>query len=171
MSGMFGEKRRQSTHKSVEWYTPKWVFDELAMEFDLDPAHPHDMESAVPAKTKYTIFDDGLKQPWFGKVWLNPPYGTSTPVWIRRMIEHKNGIALVFSRTDTRWCQEAMKAATAMLFIAGRIDFVPGHENAHKKSRCGAGTVIFAFGDDCATALNRMSHRGTFIQVHESVKV
>lgn len=160
---MIADNRNYLKHKSVEWYTPKWVFDELGLEFDLDPSSPHDMETDVPAKEKYTIFDDGLKKPWYGRVWLNPPYGQSTPFWIRRMIHHNNGIALVFSRTDAAWCQEAMKAATAMLFISGRIDFIPGRENAHKKSRCGAGTVIFSFGHECATALRNMSDRGVFI--------
>ena len=122
------------------------------------------MDTAVPAKQKFTIFDDGLKKEWFGRVWLNPPYGKYTPFWIRRMIKHNNGIALVFSRTDTAWCQEAMRSASAMLFISGRIEFVPGIENQHKKSRCGAGTVIFSFGPECAIALKRMSDRGIYIK-------
>ena len=163
MSGMLGEKRAHLTHKSVEWYTPAWVFDALSIDFDLDPASPHDMESAVPAKTKYKIFDDGLKKPWFGRVWMNPPYGKDTPFWMRRMIAHNNGIALVFSRTDTAWCQEAMAACSAMLFVSGRIQFDPGLENQHKKSRCGAGTVLFSFGDESTIALKRMSDRGVFI--------
>lgn len=163
MSGVFGTEIVRSQSKSVEWYTPDWVFAELGLEFDLDPSSPFDMETAVPAKTKYTIFDDGLSKPWFGRVWLNPPYGRDTPFWIRRMIDHGNGVALVFSRTDAAWCQEAMRAATAMLFMAGRVDFVPGRENQHKKSRSGAGTVMFAFGAECAAALERMSNRGVFI--------
>ena len=61
MDGLFtNEGAAKNTHKSVEWYTPKWIFDELAIAFDLDPCSPHDMESQVPAKVKYTIFDDGL---------------------------------------------------------------------------------------------------------------
>lgn len=164
MSGMFGEARSVATHKSVEWYTPQWVFDELGIDFDLDPSSPHDMATAVPATTKYTIFDDGLKKPWFGRVWLNPPYGPDTGMWVRRMVEHGNGVALVFSRTDANWCQEAMKAASAILFVSGRIEFVPGKENQHKKSRCGAGTVLFAFGQECATALRKLSERGVFLE-------
>lgn len=163
MSGMFGETRAVAAHKSVEWYTPAWVFDGLGLAFDLDPASPHDMESFVPAALKYTVFDDGLAKPWSGRVWLNPPYGPDTGVWIRKMIAHGNGIALVFSRTDASWCQEAMAAADAMLFIAGRIQFEPGLENQHKKSRCGAGTVLFAFGADCVAALRRLSDRGVFV--------
>jgi len=161
---MFGEERSTSTHKSVEWYTPGWIFDALALTFDLDPCSPHDMESAVPAAKKYTVFDDGLKSPWFGRVWLNPPYGPNTAMWVERMTKHGNGIALVFSRTDAHWCQAAMRSATAMLFISGRIQFVPGRENQHKKSRCGAGTVLFAFGDDCARALRRLESFGVFVQ-------
>lgn len=164
MDGLFtNTATTKNTHKSVEWYTPRWVFDCLGIEFDLDPSSPHDMDSEVPAKTKYTLFDDGLKKDWFGTVWLNPPYGKETPLWIHRMIDHGDGIALVFSRTDTIWCQAAMKAATAMLFIAGRIDFIPGIENQHKKSRSGAGTVMFAFGERGSQALKRMSDRGIFI--------
>jgi len=163
MSGLIGTEVKRSPVKSVEWYTPAWIFEALAIDFDLDPSSPHDWETVVPAKEKYTIYDDGLLKPWFGRVWLNPPYGKSTPKWIRRMVKHGNGIALLFSRTDARWCQEAMRAATGILFLSGRVDFIPGNENRHKKSRCGAGTVLFAFGDECAIALSRMKNYGFFI--------
>jgi hypothetical protein len=157
---MFGEGRETAKHKSVEWYTPSWVFDALGMRFDLDPCSPHDAETVVPAYTKFTVFDDGLAKPWHGTVWLNPPYGPTVNQWMRKMIGHGNGIALVFSRTDAAWFQEAMRAATATLFVAGRIEFVPGKENQHKKSRCGAGTAMFAFGDRCALALTGLSDQG-----------
>ena len=165
MDGIFTNKdTTKNGYKSVEWYTPAWIFEELAIAFDLDPSSPHDMESVVPARVKYTVFDDGLKQPWSGRVWLNPPYGKSTPFWMRRMIDHNNGIALVFSRTDAAWCQEAMANCTSMLFLGGRIQFIPGKENQHKKSRSAAGTVMFAFGSDCAVALERMSGRGIYLK-------
>lgn len=160
---MFGEQRTITPFKSVEWYTPQWIFDALGIDFDLDPASPHDYETAVPAAVKYTIFDNGLKKPWIGKVWLNPPYGPKTSIWIRRMIQHGNGIALVFSRTDAAWCQEAMKEASATLFMGGRVQFVPGRENEHKRGRCGAGTVLFAFGEECTNALKKLSSKGVLI--------
>lgn len=164
MSGMFGEIREAPKHKSVEWYTPKWVFDALAINFDLDPASPHDFETMVPAATKYTVFDDGLKKPWFGRVWINPPYGPDIGLWMRRMIEHGNGIALVFSRTDASWFQEAMRQASAVLFLSGRVDFIPGKENQHKKSRAGAGTALFAFGPHCQIALRNLESRGVMVE-------
>lgn len=164
MSGMFGTVREIPKHKSVEWYTPQWIFDALGITFDLDPASPYNAPTHVPAEAHYTVFDNGLTKPWFGRVWLNPPYGPDTGFWIRRMIDHGNGIALVFSRTDAAWCQEAMQAATAMVFLAGRVEFVPGLENQHKRSRAGAGTVLFAFGEDSARALERLSNRGVFFK-------
>jgi hypothetical protein len=164
VSGMFGEEREISKHKSVEWYTPAWIFDALKLEFGTDPASPHDMATEVPALIKYTVFDDGLKKPWYGRVWMNPPYGPSTPDWIRRFIDHGHGIALVFSRTDSAWCQEALATATAVLFLAGRVDFIPGKENQHKKARAGAGTLMLAYGDDCAEALSRLGDRGVYLR-------
>ena len=165
MSGFIGEPVARPMHKSVEWYTPKWIFDELLLSFDMDPASPHDMESHVPAAEKYTVFDDGLKKPWRGRVWLNPPYGPQTGLWMSRMAAHGRGIALVFSRTDAAWFQDAMRAATAVLFISGRIEFVPGKENQHKKGRSGAGTALFAFGEDCANALERLASRGIYLRL------
>ncbi len=160
MSGNIGTSKSK---KSVEWYTPSWVFERLALNFDLDPASPHDMDTAVPAVSKYTIFDDGLSRSWSGCVWLNPPYGKTTPIWMSKMVEHNNGIALVFSRIDAKWFQNALVAASAVLFVSGRIQFVPGIENITKKSRCGAGSAFFAFGDECANALSNLRDRGFFI--------
>jgi phage N-6-adenine-methyltransferase len=164
MSGLFGENVNRSAKKSAEWYTPAWVFDELGIEFDTDPASPHDFDTHVPAKKKYTVFDDGLKREWKGLVWLNPPYSREVVRWSRRMIDHNNGLMLVFSRTDAAWFQEAMRAAKAVLFMAGRIQFVPGHENAHKNSGPGAGSAIFAFGDVAAGALRKLSDQGVMIE-------
>lgn len=167
MSGMFSIATGIDKHKSVEWYTPKWVFEELDLTFDLDPASPHDHETFVPAVRKLTVFDDGLSQDWSGRVWLNPPYGKATPFWMSRMNAHGNGVALVFSRTDTSWWQESLRGCDAALFVAGRINFVPGHENKHKRSRAGAGTVLFAWGADCAAALQKLSARGYFFKRQE----
>ena len=156
--------------KSVEWYTPKWIFDELGTNFDLDPSSPHDHETFVPAKTKYTVFDNGLKKPWFGRVWLNPPYsGGEMGLWMDRLIDHNNGIALVFCRTDAKWCQRSLKACSSMLFVAGRISFVAGTENKHKTSNGCAASLFLSFGTECADILERIRHRGIYIRNQHQV--
>lgn len=87
-----------------EYYTPAWIFDALRVTFDLDVASPPG-GSFVPCHRYYTKDDDGLKSPWNGLVWMNPPYSQATP-WFRRFVEHGNGIALLpFSRA--RWFQDA----------------------------------------------------------------
>ena len=74
--------------KSVEWYTPPWVFQLLDIKFDLDPSSPHDMVlDWIPVTQRYTVFDDGLSKPWHGRVWLNPPYSKWTQQWMRRISE------------------------------------------------------------------------------------
>lgn len=62
-----------------DYYTPKDVFDALGLEFDLDVSAPPGGVPWVPAKRYYTLEDDGLTQPWFGRVWMNPPYSNVTP--------------------------------------------------------------------------------------------
>src|SRR5271169_5859416 len=41
---------------------------------DLDPASSDHAQKTVQAKKFFTTADDGLKQEWHGRVFLNPPY-------------------------------------------------------------------------------------------------
>ena len=163
VSGLFGTEIKRSHHKSVEWYTPKWIFDDMGITFDMDPCSPLNHETFVPAEKKLTIHDNGLTSKWIGKVFLNPPYGTQTARWMGRYLEHGNGIALVFSRTDSVWFQKCFQRSDAILFFAGRIDFIPGHENKHKKSHSGAASAMFALGEECIEAVKRLRDKGTLI--------
>jgi hypothetical protein len=86
---------------SDDYYTPKWIFDALGLEFDTDPAQPIGGCSWIPVKRYYTIVDDGLSQEWVGRVWCNPPF-SKPALWIDKFITHGNGIMLVtFSRSKS----------------------------------------------------------------------
>jgi hypothetical protein len=43
---------------------------------DLDPASNDYAQTSIKAKTYYSKQEDELKEPWFGRIWCNPPYGS-----------------------------------------------------------------------------------------------
>jgi len=110
--------------QTLEWLTPPGLVQALG-PFDLDPCAPAEGRRVWPtAALHYSLPQDGLKLPWEGRVWCNPPYGKELERWVERMAHHQNGIALIFARTETqafnRWI---WPMASAMLFLEGRIRF------------------------------------------------
>jgi hypothetical protein len=138
---------------TVEWYTPPAVFAALGLNFDLDPAAPPGGVAWVPAARSFSRADDGLSQPWSGRVWLNPPYGAGIGAWLERLADHGDGMALVFARTDTQWYQRAARRATAVCFVAGRLAFVRPDGSLGPRPGAPAPSVLFAYGLTCAAAL------------------
>ena len=145
----FTHEPRNSQNK--DWYTPPEVFERLGSpEFDLDPASPG--KERVPwvlAREHYS--ENGLLRNWHGRVWLNPPYGNETTDWLNRLALHGNGIALVFARTDTLWFHLIAAKADAICFLNGRIRFID--ENGKQGGSSGCGSMLLAWGDDCADIL------------------
>lgn len=154
---------------SKEWYTPRYIFEHLGVDFDLDPCSPgRDIVPWIPARTHYTVRDNGLEKEWFGTVFMNPPYGLDTPVWFARLVQHNNGIALAYARTDTRWFHESVYKASVLCFIRGRVRFIPGgtdkttgisyaalYNSGRYVPKAGtpAGSMLVAFGDKCGHAV------------------
>jgi hypothetical protein len=111
-----------SDKSSDTWLTPPDLLHLLG-EFDTDPCCPNSRMPWRTAKRMVKEKEDGLSVNWRGRVWLNPPYSNALP-WIERMIEHNNGIALVYAKsTDARWGQLALKCASLAYFMAGRLLF------------------------------------------------
>lgn len=137
--------------ETVEWYTPPWVFMALGIEFDFDPCHPAKRLEWVPAKKVYTKEDDGLAQPWEGNGWLNPPYGDEIVAWLAKMHEHRNGVALVFARTDTDWFHDFAAQADGILFLRRRVRFVM--PNGLQGGSPGCGSMLIAWGKHNRDAL------------------
>jgi len=143
-----------------EWLTPREVIDALG-PFDLDPCAPVARPWPTAAK-HYTVADNGLLQPWHGRVWLNPPYGQDTGLWLDRLVLHGNGIALIFARTETdMFFRCVWEAADAILFLRGRLFFhhVSGERAAHNS---GAPSCLIAYGGKNVDRL-RISIPGHFL--------
>lgn len=160
-----GFTHETSVSKSVEWFTPEWIFKALDVTFELDPCSPGKGLSHVPAKNIFTIADDGLTQPWAGRVWLNPPYGRGIEKWLGKAADLASSgagsvIALVPNRTDTKWFQQAAEYADAILFPASRIKFHPGDKDAPFAGSPGTGSAFFGFGSWAARTLRDSKIQG-----------
>lgn len=124
------------TSASPEWYTPMEVVERVVGLFgtiDLDPCSNSTGEPRIPAAKHYREAENGLDQPWRGKVYMNPPYGREIGAWVDKLAEEfeygnvPEAIALVPARTDTSWW--AHLPATMVCFVTGRLTF-SDHENA-----------------------------------------
>ena len=119
---MAGKDFNINTANNDEWLTPPEIIKALG-PFDLDPCAPVNRPWDT-ASRHYTVQDNGLTQSWYGRVWLNPPYGRETFTWMERLAEHGNGIALIFARTETKGFHEQIwRKAKAVFFFEGRLKF------------------------------------------------
>ena len=107
--------------KSDDYYTPKWIFDQLDIEFDIDVAAPKYGVEWLPAKQHFSIDDDGLAQNWNGIVWMNPPYSKPTP-WVDKFLKHKNGIALL-PFMKSKWFERIWNEAEAIVPLPINLKF------------------------------------------------
>lgn len=147
-----------------EWLTPPSIIRALG-SFDLDPCAPINRPWAS-AKHHLTIEDDGLNTNWFGRVWCNPPYGKETSRWLEKLSNHKNGIALVFARTETKmFFEHVWPKASAILFIEGRL-FFHHVDGSRAKSNSGAPSCLIASDDQNAILLKRSRIPGKFLWIH-----
>jgi hypothetical protein len=83
----------------------------------------------------FTRTQDGLKQPWTGRVFMNPPYGRAIGHWMRKALEAARSgeaeivVCLVPARTDTRWWHD-FAARGEVRFLPGRVRFGGGQNSA-----------------------------------------
>ena len=123
---------------SEEWKTPQKLYDDLNEEFhfDLDPCTTKDNPLGTPHF--YTKEDNGLEKPWFGTVFVNPPYNRAVERWIiKQHNEHvlndkvEKIVFLLPARTDVRWFHTFIYDSiehkffddVEVRFIKGRLKF------------------------------------------------
>jgi len=149
----------QTEISSDDHYTPAWIFETLGLTFDLDVASPPGGIPWIPARRFYTMEDDGLSQPWEGLIWMNPPYSSATE-WVRRFIEHGNGIALL-PVVRTRWffsLWERNDTFHALVYDRGTIDlnFIKQGKDKRILWQC----LAWAMGDEAIKALHKLGRVG-----------
>jgi hypothetical protein len=153
----------RSEKGTVDWLTPPEIIKALG-EFDLDTCAALNQPWAT-AKTHYTIKDNGLEKKWFGRVYCNPPYGTQTGKWLKKLAQHNNGIALIFARTETNnFFKYIWPKASAILFLKGRLIFYSIHGDLADNS-AGAPSCLVAYGKQNAIALKQAGLFGKWFPI------
>jgi transcriptional regulator with XRE-family HTH domain len=116
------------------WRTPHILLSRLYAvfgRFDLDPCSPVADRRRAPVKARvhYTVHEDGLVLPWFGTVFVNPPYGRALPCWVakaaREVAQGRAQVVLVLmpARTDTRYWHRHVARVAHIFFLRGRLRF------------------------------------------------
>lgn len=150
--------------KTTTWLTPPDVVQALG-EFDLDPCAAPSPRPWPTAKHHIELPVDGLSARWHGSVWLNPPYGSETWRWLRRLSEHGDGVALIFARTETAgFVAEVWGRASALLFLHGRLHFHYA-DGSRAAANSGAPSVLVAYGRNAASRLKSCDLSGTYIDL------
>ena len=130
-----------------EWYTPKPYIEaarSVMGKIDLDPASTPEANKVVKSERLYTQNDDGLKQEWTGKIWLNPPYASDLiGKFIEKLassIESKQvteALVLVNNATETKWFARLASVSSFLCFPVGRVKFWhPNKESAPLQGQC-----------------------------------
>jgi len=148
--------------------TPRYILDALG-KFDLDPCAALD-QPWTTARRHLTVKNDGLKKPWFGRVWLNPPYGEQTARWLERMAKHQNGITLIYARTETQmFFDHVWSRANGIFFLKGRVYFC--RPDGSVGADAGAPSVLVSY-DPKGTRFNQnvLRHcqlKGKFLEIKQ----
>jgi len=172
---------REALHssESTEWYTPARYIEaarDVLGGIDLDPASCPEANETVQADEIFTREDDGLRKPWSGRIWLNPPYGrrdgtneSNQSVWSRRLLEtYETGdveaaVLLVNAVPDRGWFQPLW--GHPICFCDARIRFIAPNGEPQKNPTHGNAFVYF--GSNERTFRDRFAEFGPVVtEVH-----
>lgn len=148
------EQKGASGTGENEWYTPIEYIKRVRIvlgEIDLDPASSEIAQMMIQAKRFFSIADDGLAQPWFGRIWLNPPYAQPfIAEFVTKLVKEfslgntEAAILLTHNYTDTSWFHEAAGMCDAICFTRGRVKFISSTGEIAAPTQ---GQAFFYFGD------------------------
>lgn len=155
------------------WFSPPAIIDALggADSFDLDPCSHVDRPWPT-ARQHYVQEDNGLILPWFGRVWLNPPYSiTLITRFLGRMAAHDRGVSLIFARTETApFHRFVWGAASGLLFLRGRLNF-HRPDGSRAEANGGAPSVLIAYGSEDRDILAAAPIAGAFVPLRLNTSI
>lgn len=162
-----GKNFNTNTDNNETWLTPPSIIESLGV-FDLDPCSPVNRPWPT-AKNHLTIEDESLLHDWYGRVWLNPPYGKYLEKFMHKMAMHQNGTALIFARTETKAFQNyVFPYAESMLFIQGRIKFYT-IEGKEASASANAPSVLIGYDEYNSEMIEQSGIKGHHIPLKQKI--
>ena len=138
---------------SDDYYTPKWIFDKLQITFDIDVAAPIGGCHWIPAKHHFNQETNGLTSPWYGNVFMNPPFSKPQP-WVDKFMQHANGIA-VLPMAKSKWFDQIWAHQNAIVVLPWN------HKYVDPKGSNGSiymASILVAYGQQNITALQNIGY-------------
>jgi DNA N-6-adenine-methyltransferase (Dam) len=138
------------SRETTEWYTPPWLIERVRVTLGsirLDPASHPIPQAWIQAEQYFTHDDDGLSRPWFGNVFLNPPYNGSSAQWTAKLISEyqsgrvEQGVLLVSSKLGYAW-YEKLWSAYPVCCLRERVRFVSPDGQTNGQAKCGS-TLVY----------------------------
>jgi hypothetical protein len=93
---MTNTAKARHSKAEIRWGTPSDIVERarnVMGSIDLDPCTSVAFNQTVKAQVFYSLDEhgiDGLKQPWFGNVFVNPPGGLVKEFWRKAFVEELN---------------------------------------------------------------------------------
>lgn len=136
----------------VEYYTPPEIVDAARRTMggiDLDPFSSAAANARVGATRFYTAQDDGLKQDWVGRFWMNHPFSrVMNPLCVQKAESEyavgraTEGCSISFAATSEGWFQPLLRRPQC--YLSPRTNYyLP---DGTKKRGVTKGSVVTYFG-------------------------
>ena len=117
---------------NFEYYTPQPIIEAAWLTMggiDLDPASSLKANRRVNADSFYIERSNGLERHWYGRVWMNHPFGRKTnKLWIDKLIAEymaarvEQACCITFAATSEKWFQPLM--AFPQCFLSPRTQYM-----------------------------------------------
>lgn len=153
---------------NVEWYTPEFIIEAArkAMgQIDLDPFSNEIANRRVRASQFFDLSKDGLRQDWFGRVWMNHPYGRQTnSACIDKLVMEffigniEAACCITFANTSERWFQPLLRFPQC--YLSPRTQYIDGATGKPVRGST-KGSVVTYLGNDLQAFREAFKNLGT----------
>lgn len=138
----------------TDYFTPVEIINaarQVMGGIDLDPASCAEANRIVNAVKFYTAKNNGLTQPWAGRVWMNHPFSRSgNKAWVNKLVQdYESGrvteaCCITYASTSESWFQPLLRRPQC--FLARRLHYVlPSGTTLRATTK---GSVITYFGQN-----------------------